>query len=120
MTAFGAIASLIPGVINKIEYRLTKEGLEYRPLNQKKPAAYKKVFQLDELGHIVPKKRGFKFYLPLNESNPLRRFWKRHISDAFSGEVHVEDADREKVLDVLAQYGIPHHYMEKSHEKNTK
>ena len=52
-------------------------------------------------------RHGFKFYKPLNESSPLRRFWKAHVSDAFSGEVHLESVDRARVLEVVSEQGIP-------------
>ncbi len=107
LAAVGAIFSLIPGVSGRVEYRLTGGYLEHRPLGKKEPGEFERVFQLDQLSHVVPTRDGFKFYLPLNDSNPLRRFWKSHVSDAFSGEVHVEMVDRERVLDVLAQHGIP-------------
>jgi len=107
LAAVASIVPLIPAVVSRVEYRLTARGFEHRPLGKKEPGEFKSVFQLDELSHVVPMRHGFKFYKPLNESNPFRRFWKAHVSDAFSGEVHVETVDRERVLDELAQRGIP-------------
>ncbi len=52
-------------------------------------------------------KHGFKYFKLLNDSNPLRCFWKTHISDAYSGEFHIETEDREQILGILAQNGIP-------------
>ena len=107
MTAVGSVVALVPGVTSQVEYRLTDLELERRPLNKKDPKEFESVFQMDQLSHVVPMRHGFKFYLPLSESSPVRRFWKAHVSDAYSGEVHVETSDREKVLDLLAQHGIP-------------
>ena len=106
LTAFGAIVSIIPGVVGRVEYRLTDQGLERRPINQKRPGGYKNVFNLSQLSHIVQKRHGLKYYLNLEESNPLKRFWKSYFSDAFSGEVHIEKTDRERVIEALRQRRI--------------
>jgi len=107
MTAVGALVPLVPTVLQMVEYRLNGQEVESRPLNKNDPKPYERLFRLNQLSHIVPTKRGFKYYRPLKEKNPLRRFWKLHISDGFSGEVHVERADLAQVLDTLAQQGIP-------------
>ena len=60
----------------------------------------------DRVEYIVRTAHGFKFYLPLDEPNPLRRFFKAHLSDAYSGEVHVDTADQERVVAVLNRYGV--------------
>ena len=54
---------------------------------------------------MVPLKRGFKFYKPIGETNSLRRFWKTHISDQYSGEVHVEGQDLQRVLALVEMRG---------------
>ena len=105
--AVGFIVPLFPGVINKVEYRLTESGLEKRPLNPKVPQDFEEVFRWDQLNHVVPMKYGFKYYRPLNDSNPVRCFWKTYISDAYSGEFHIEAEDRDKVRSILARHGIP-------------
>lgn len=106
MTAVGAMVPLVPTVLQKVEYRLADRVLEKRPLGDDKPPEFTGVFVADELSHIVPVNHGFKFYKPLYESNPLRRFWKLHVSDQYSGEVHVEKADQEKVFAVLRGRGV--------------
>jgi hypothetical protein len=106
VAAVGAVVPLFIEVVKRIEYRLTEQGLECRPLDSNESRAFKGIFQLDELSHVVPVRHGFKFYRPLNETNPFRRFWKAHISDQYSGEVHVDKEDQERVLKVLAQHGI--------------
>ena len=88
-------------------WRLTESGLEKRLMNKKKPRDFKRVFEWGELDHVVPTKNGFKFYKPVGDSNPVRRFWNKHISDAFSGEFQVETEDRAVVLEILAGHGIP-------------
>ena len=90
----------------RVELR-TGTGLERRWLSLKKPGAFQEVFRWDDLSRIVPGKRGFKYYRVLSEPNPLRRFWKAHLSDEYSGEVHVEAADRERILRVLEARGAP-------------
>ncbi len=106
MTAVAVIVPLVPAVLGRDEYRITDGRLEHRSVNKEKPREFENVFELDQLSSIVPMRHGFKFYRPLNESNPFRRFWKTHVSDAYSGEVHVERADRERVAEILDRYGI--------------
>lgn len=105
--AIAFIVPLFPGLINKVEYRLTESGLEKRSLNKKAPQEFKEVFRWDQLSHVVPMKHGFKYFKPLNDSNPLRRFWKYNVSDAYSGEFHIEAEDRPEVLGIVARYDIP-------------
>ena len=106
MTAVASMVPLVPAVLSRVEYRITGQGLDRRPVSKEKPREFETVFELDQLSYIVPMRHGFKFYRPLNESNPLLRFWKAHVSDAYSGEVHVERANRERVLEILNRYGI--------------
>lgn len=106
MTAVAAIVPLVPSVLMKIEYRITEGGLERRTLNRDEPQAYERVFRFDELGHMVPIGHGFKFYFPLDAPSALKRFWLKHISDEFSGEVHVEKQDQKKVVNLLKEQGV--------------
>jgi len=106
MTAVASLVPLVPAVLSRVEYRITGQRLGRRPVDKEKPQEFENVFELDQLSYIVPMRHGFKFYRPLNESNPFRRFWKHHVSDAYTGEVHVEKADRERVLEILDRYGI--------------
>jgi hypothetical protein len=107
MAAFGSIVSLFATLVSKTEYQLTGSGLEKRALNLKTPRAFKSVFGWDQLSHVVPIKHGFKYYKVLVEPKPLSRFWKLHISDAYSGQVRVEAGDRDTVLGILEQHGVP-------------
>lgn len=104
--ALGAVAylvPLVPAALARIEYRVTGRGLERRSLSGKKPGAFRDVFRWDQLDRVNPGKRGFKFTKTLDERRPLRRLWKAHLSDAFSGEVHVEAGDRERVMQIVQE-----------------
>jgi hypothetical protein len=107
LAAVGFILPLVAGLSSRVEYRLTETGLEQRPLQSKKLQSFQDAFRWDQLDHVVPKKHGIKFYKILNEPKPLRRFWKAHVSDAYSGEIHVETEDRERVLRIVTDHGIP-------------
>lgn len=105
--ALASLVSLLPGVMNRVEYRLTETRLERRPVNEKKPAPFETVFEVDGVSHVEPIKFGFKFTLELDESRPLRRFWKLNILAGYAGEVHVDPPDRDRVLGAIAELGIP-------------
>jgi hypothetical protein len=102
----GAIAATVPGVLEKVEYQLTDLRIEKRSINNKKPGQFKEVFCWDHLSHVVPTRHGFKYFNTMTETNPIRRFWKRHITDEFSGEVHVEKDDMERILGILERRGV--------------
>ncbi len=51
-------------------------------------------------------KHGFKYVKIMNETNPFRRFWKAHVSDQFSGEIHVDRKDLRRILEIVEQQGI--------------
>jgi hypothetical protein len=104
LAAIAAIAATIPGVMEKIEYRLTDSGIDRRSLNPKKPDEFQPVFSWDRLSRIVPMKHGFKYFTVMDETRPLRRFWKLHLSDRFSGEVHLETQDRDRILRTVEQH----------------
>jgi uncharacterized MnhB-related membrane protein len=104
--AVGAVVPLVPAVLARSEYRLTREGLDRRPVTRDVPKPFTRRFDADGLSHVVATSHGFKFYLPVNTTRPVRAFWRRHLCDAYSGEVHVEAADRERVLGALARLGV--------------
>jgi hypothetical protein len=101
-----AVAATVPGILEKVEYRSTETGVEKRPVKNKKTEQFKTVFRWDELSSIVPMRHGFKFYKTMDESSRLRRFWKTHVSDQFSGEIHVERKDLERILEIAERQGI--------------
>lgn len=105
--AVGFILPLVPAVLGRVEYRLNDAGLEKRPLNEKKPRDFEEVFRWDQLSHVTPMRNGFKYFKPVGDVSPLRRFWKTHVSDAYSGEFHVEAEDRDEVLGILDEYCVP-------------
>jgi hypothetical protein len=103
--AVAALVPLVPAVISRLEYRMTEAGVDQRPLAGK-PGDFRATFRWEELDRIVPGRRGFKFYKRVHEPRRWRRFWKRHIEEAWSGEVHVERPDLPTVLALLAERGV--------------
>ncbi len=101
VAAVGAIGAATPGVLEKVGYQLTGSGIEKRKSDPKKPGEFTNVFRWDELSHIAPTRHGFKYFKVLNETNALVRFWERHLSDAYSGEVHVGKHDLDRVLGLV-------------------
>jgi len=104
--AVGGVVAILPSVIEKVEYRMTDSGVEKRPVKKERAPDFKEVFLWDDLDRVVPMHHGFKYFKTLNETRPLRRFWQKHFSDRFSGEVHVEKEDLARVLEIIAQRGI--------------
>ncbi|MCG6948308.1 MAG: hypothetical protein LJE93_05260 [Acidobacteria bacterium] len=107
VAAFGAIVAMIPSALGRLEYRFTPSGLERRPLDRKKPRDFEEVFRWQELSHTISLKHGFKYYLRMEDTGPVRRFWRTHISDEYSGEFHVETDDRETVAEILERHKSP-------------
>jgi hypothetical protein len=107
LTAIGSVASVAPGILGRVEYRLTDAGLAKRPLAEKKPREFKEVFRWDELSHLVPTRSGFKYYKKTDEPKPLARFLKSHCSARYSGEFHVEPPDRARVRSAIGQRAVP-------------
>ena len=106
LAAVGAVAATIPGVLGKVEYQATEAGIERRTVNEKEPGGFEGVFRWDEVSHVVPMRHGFKYYKTLHETKPFRRFWKLHVSDSFSGEIHVEKKDLERVMALVERRGV--------------
>lgn len=106
LTSIGAIVPLVPAVLMREEFRLSPTVLEKRKVRRGATEEYDVVVHLAELDHLHPISTGFKFHKTCDETSPFKRFWKIHISDAFSGEVHVEAVDRERVFGVLADLGV--------------
>jgi len=104
--AVAAIVPLVPAVLMRMEFRLTDQELERRPLTDQRPKPFERVVRLTEIDHVVPIRHGFKYFKAIDEPRPLHRFWKRHLSDRFSGEIHVEKADQHRVLAILAEEGV--------------
>jgi len=106
-TAVASVVAATPAVLSKVEYRLTPSGLDQRKVGAKGRAPFREVFRWDELTHIVRARRGFTFFKQLDEPRSLRRLWKLHVSDRYSGEVHVERADFDRVLRAVEARGVP-------------
>lgn len=101
-----ALGTTAPSVMNKVVYRATPDTLEKLPPGKKKKQEYVTVFRWDELSHVKPGKHTFKYFKRFEEPNAVKRFWKLHVSDAWSGEFHVEDGNREEVLALLERLGV--------------
>ena len=106
IAALGAVAATVPGVMERVEYRLTESGVEKRSA-KKSPGPFQEIFRWPELSRVVPTSHGFKYFKAMDEPRPLRRFWRRHFSDVCSGEVHVEREDLERVLGLVERQGGP-------------
>ncbi len=106
IAAVGGVAATAPGVLEKVEYRMTGSGIEKRTVNAKKPRPFKDVFRWDELSRVSRMKHGFRYDKTMPEASRLRRFWKKHISDGYSGEIHVERGDLDRVLAIVGRQGI--------------
>jgi hypothetical protein len=100
IAAAGAAIATLPSVLERIEYRLTASGVEKRAVRANDPPGFEEAFRWDELTRIVPMRRGFKYIKMVPETNALRRFWNLHISDEYSGEIHIEKPDLDRVLDL--------------------
>lgn len=105
LAAVATIVATVPGIMERLEYRLTETGID-RKKNKNESPGFTEVFRWDELSHVVPMRHGFKYFKTLDESNPLRRFWKTHFCDQYSGEVHVEKTDLGRVLQLVERRGI--------------
>lgn len=106
VAAVAAIIATLTSVFERVEYRATEEGLEKRSLKAKDPRPFTPVFRWDELNRVVPMRHGFKYVKVVAERRPFQRFWNRHVSDQYSGEVPVERQDLARVLAVVRQQGI--------------
>jgi len=104
--ALGIVVSIVPNFLTRIEYRLDESGLEKRPARRQNPKPFKELFRFPELDHIVPMRNGFKYYKKMESAGSLKDFYNRHISDQYSGEVHLETADRRRILSHLAERGV--------------
>jgi len=104
--AVAALVPLAPAVLARLEYRLTDAALEHRPVTSDASRPFTRLVDVADLSHVVKTHHGFKFYLAVHAGNPMRAFWLRHFCDAYSGEVHVEAADRQRVLSSLSELGI--------------
>jgi hypothetical protein len=104
--AVAALVPLVPAVLARLEYRLTDAVLERRPATSDASKPFTRLFDAADLSHVVVTQHGFKFYLSVATENPLLALWRKHISDAYSGEVHVEAADRRRVHAALSELGI--------------
>jgi hypothetical protein len=86
---------------------LSGAGIAKRSAGKGDAARFTELFGWDDLDFTELKRHGFRYRLQLDENRPARRFWKTHVSDRYSGEVHVAPADRDRVVAFLEERGIP-------------
>lgn len=108
-TGVGSIVALLPGILSRLEYKLTPKELLKRPATGDDLVSFQHVFQVGELSHFVMIQSGFKFFKPLETTRRMKRFIRKHLMAEYSGEVHVDRRDRERVRDALRRAGIPDH-----------
>jgi hypothetical protein len=106
IAAVGAVTATLPSVLSRVEYRATSSAIEKRSVDKHNPREFEEVFRWDELSRIVPVRHGFKYSKKTIEANSLRRFWRLHLSDRYSGEIHVEKRDLERVLGLIERQGM--------------
>ena len=104
--AIGFIVPLAPQVLMRMEHRLSESELERRRVDRGDPKPFESVFRVDELSHIHRVGAGFKYFKRTGEATGVRRFYRLHLSDAHSGEVHVEKEDRDRVFAALTDLGV--------------
>lgn len=102
-TMIGSLASLVPSLFMRVEYRLTETGLAKRISSQNEPREFRELFRWDELSHLVPTRSGFKYFKELDETRGVARFFKLHFSGDHSGEFHVEPEDLPEVRSLVEQ-----------------
>jgi len=108
-TGVGSIVALLPGVLSRLEYKLTPKELLKRPATGDDLVSFQPVFSVSELSHFVMIQSGFKFFKPLGTTRRMKRFIRKHLMAEYSGEVHVDRKDRERVRDALHRAGILDH-----------
>jgi hypothetical protein len=91
-----ALVAMVPGLLARVEYRLTDSGVERRPVRPRDPQPFEPLFSWDELSHVVPTATGFSFYRAL-DARGVARLWKYHVLSGYSGEVHVEPEDMGRI-----------------------
>ena len=106
LAAVGTLVATVPSVTGKVEYQLTESGIEKRTVKED-PDEYHEIFSWVQLERVVPMRHGFKYFKYLDETNALRRFWKLHLSDEYSGEVHAERDDRDRIIGLVEQRIVP-------------
>jgi hypothetical protein len=78
-----------------------------RPFGKRDKVAFEKIFLWSELTHASVLKHGFKYFKNLDEKNPVRHFVKIKFSDRYSGEIHAEKEDQDRILGLFTEQGIP-------------
>lgn len=106
MAGVASMASLIPMILRRVEYRATEAGVARRARTGKEPRDFEDLFLWDELSHVVPTRSGFKYYKRLIAPNRLARLLRLHFSGKYSGQLHAEPDDVDRIRAVIRQRGI--------------
>jgi hypothetical protein len=105
-TALAYILSVLPIVFSHLEYRLSAQKLESRQVKKQDPKPYKTLFQLAEVSHLVKSSGSLKYCLNFEEANRFHRFFKKHFSDRYSGEIKLAPKDSEQIIAALKGLGV--------------
>lgn len=105
LAAVGAVISTLPGILTRVEYRLTPEGLSKK--RARPDADFQEAFSWEEVSHFAPTSSGFNFYKHMPPSNRLLGFLRRHVSDRYSGQIRVGGEDRARVRAIIDAHGLP-------------
>ncbi len=107
IAAVGSLVGITPALLSRVEYRLTETGLEKRPLRPGQARKFEEVFAWAELQELSPTRSGFQFHKQVPAANPLMRLARRQLAAGHSGEVRVEEADRERVTALIRRHWPP-------------
>ena len=102
----GVVAPLVPAILQRVEYRITDRGLQKRPFRRVRPGEFEDVFRWEELDCLESTRHGFRYHRPFEATGGFRSFWRRHVSDAYSGEFRAQEEDRRQILEIAGQRGI--------------
>ena len=105
--ALALIVALLPQVLGRFEYQADESGVSKRSMGNKDKEDFERIFHWSELTHVSLLKHGFKYFKNLDEKNPVQRFVRMQISDKYSGEIHVEKMDQDRIVELFTDQGVP-------------
>lgn len=105
-SALASLVALAPMLARRVEYRLDGRGIFRRRVRPREESEFTLLCSWDDLVRLEPTAAGFKYFRQLPEAGSWTRFVMRHVSDRYSGELHVEPADRSDVTRTIAGHRI--------------
>lgn len=105
-TALAYILSVLPMVFGRVEYQLSTHKLESRQIKKQGSTPYKTLFKLEKVSHLVKSSDSLKYYLNFEEPNQFYRFFKKHFSDRYSGEIKVAPKDSAQIIAAFKGLGV--------------